>query len=236
MPVEADMRRRTKITRERLDGTVIDIEFLLIAVIQGLALTTLAVESEEVIREGQWLYWPYMIAGFVLILNFWSLAIVHSISFISWPFDLVHTLLYFVVAFVEVSAFAEITHPDEWFILTSIFFLVSWLLYAWDMKMIRDRRADFEDSPARQRLYDDIYRQQALGVRVLLPPTLIIHAVVVGLILFAPQAILGGNRHEYAVGLQLVTGLIYLGMIIRDYGARQKLISACIEEDDAGLA
>jgi hypothetical protein len=28
-----------------------------------------------------------------------------------------------------------------------------------------------------------------------------------------------------------VSGLIYLGIIIRDYGARQKLISACIEEE-----
>ena len=57
------MSRRALLTRERLDGRVVDIEFVLIAVIQGLALTTLAVESETVIGETQWLYWPYVIAG-----------------------------------------------------------------------------------------------------------------------------------------------------------------------------
>jgi hypothetical protein len=41
------MRRRSRLTRERLDGTVVDIEFLLIAVIQGLALTTLAVDPSR---------------------------------------------------------------------------------------------------------------------------------------------------------------------------------------------
>jgi hypothetical protein len=229
------MRKRSLLTRERLDGTVVDIEFLLIAVIQGLALTTLAVESEDVLREGQLIYWPYILAGFVLILNFWSLAIIHSISFITWPFDLVHTLLYFVVAFVEVSAFAEITHPEEWFFFTFAFFLVSWALYAWDMKMIRERRAEFEDTPARKRLYDDIYRQQAMALRVMLPPTLIFHAIVVALILFDPELILGGNRHEYIVGLQLVSGLIYLGVIIRGFAARQKMISDCIEEEGASI-
>ena len=91
------------------------IALVLIAVIQGLALTTLAVESETVIGETQWLYWPYVIAGFVLIVNFWTLAITHTLSFISWPFDAVHTILYLLASFVEVTAFAQITHPTGWF-------------------------------------------------------------------------------------------------------------------------
>ena len=70
--------KRALLTRDRLDGTVVDIEFLLIAVIQGLALTTLAVASEDIIAEPNWLAWPYMIAGFILICNFWTLSMVHS--------------------------------------------------------------------------------------------------------------------------------------------------------------
>ena len=81
------MAKRALLTRERLDGRVVDIEFVLIAVIQGLALTTLAVESEAVIGETQWVYWPYVFAGFILIANFWTLAVTHTLSFISWPFD-----------------------------------------------------------------------------------------------------------------------------------------------------
>src|SRR5690242_11714122 len=107
--------RRSTITRESLDGTVVDIEFLLIAVIQGFALATLAVDSETVFTEGMWVYFPYILAAFILILNFWALAIQHSISFIAWPFDLTHTLLYLLVAFVEVASFSQITHPGTWF-------------------------------------------------------------------------------------------------------------------------
>jgi hypothetical protein len=141
------MLKRPKLTRERLDGTAVDIEFLLIAVIQGLALTTLAVASEKVIGEAEWIYWPYVIAGFVLILNFWSLAIIHSISFVSWPFDIVRTLLYLLVTFVEVAAFAEITHPAKWFVFMLASFIVSFVLYAWDARVIRDKRAEYLDTP-----------------------------------------------------------------------------------------
>jgi len=227
------MGKRSTVTRQQLDGTVVDIEFLLIAVIQGLALTTLAVESEKVIGEGEWIYWPYMVTGFVLIINFWSLAIVHSISFITWPFDLVHTLLYLLVAFIEVAAFAEITQPGKWFVFTFAFFLVSWFLYAWDLRMIRERRSDFLDSDARTRLYEDIYRQQFAAVRFLLPPAILFHAAVVVTLWLAPGVVLGGERHLFVVGAQLVSGLIFLGVIIAGYGRRQRLITDCIEDEAA---
>jgi hypothetical protein len=228
------MRRRSVLTRERLDGTVVDIEFLLIAVIQGLALTTLAVESEAVIGEAEWVYWPYVLAGFVLILNFWSLAIIHSISFISWPFDLVHTLLYMLVAFVEVAAFAQVTHPAKWFVFTFVFFLVSWFLYRWDMRVIREKRGEFQDTPAEARLYDHIVHQQTIELRYLLPVAIVFHAVIVALLWFDPDMILGGNRHLYVVGAQLICGLGYLAEIIRNFSVRRRLLSDCAEEEMAG--
>lgn len=225
------MGKRARLTRERLDGTVVDIEFLLIAVIQGLALTTLAVEAEPVFREGDWVYWPYVLAGFVLMLNFWSLAVIHSISFITWPFDLVHTLLYMLVAFVEVAAFAEVTQPAKWFILMLVFFVLSWLLYAWDMKVIREKRGAFQDTPARARLYDHIYRQQSREMRLMVPGAIVFHGLIVLLMIVAPGFVLGGDRHVIFVGLQLVFGLIYLGDIVRGFGERRRLITDCIEEE-----
>ena len=67
--------RRPLLTRHRLDHMVVDIELLLIAVVQGLALTTLATKSEVVIGELEWLYWPYVIAGvLVLAIVFWILV------------------------------------------------------------------------------------------------------------------------------------------------------------------
>ena len=223
------MSKRHTLTRERLDGTVIDIEFLLLAVIQGLALTTLVVDAENVIGEGQWLYWPYVISAFVLIINFWALATVHSISFISWPFDLVHTILYLLAAFVEVSAFAQVTHPERWFVFTFAFFVVSALLYVWDMRMIEVRRPDFQDTPARARLYDHIHDWQRSELRFVLPAALLFQGGVVGVLLLWPDLILGGNRHLYVVGAQIIFGLAYLGYTLRSFEARKRLISACAE-------
>jgi hypothetical protein len=225
---------RWTLTRDRLDGTVLDIEFLLIAVIQGLALTTLAVESEGMIVEVDWLFWPYMVSGFILIINFWTLALVHSISFIRWPFDVVHTLFYLLVAFVEVAAFAQITHPAKWFAFTFAFFVVSALLYLWDMKMIRDRRDDFADTPAKQALYRHIHDRQLNELRLVVPAALIFQGGVVAVLWLRPEAILGGHRDLILVLAQIVFGVVYLADTIRAFGVRRELITACIEEPAKG--
>src|SRR5690348_5071015 len=177
--------RRPKLSRERLDGTAVDIEFLLIAVIQGFALAPLAVDAEPGLT-GEWLYLPYVLAAFILILNFWALAIQHSISFISWPFDLVHTLLYLLVGFVEVASFSQITHPANWFVFMLAFFVVSALLYIWDLKMIREREADFADTPERRALYDHIRREQLFEVRVLVPAAIGFEAIIVAFLWLSP--------------------------------------------------
>ena len=230
------MQKRPVLTRERLDGTAVDIEFLLIAVIQGFALATLAVDSDAVIGGAEWQYWPYVLGAFILILNFWSLAIVHSISFISWPFDLVHTLLYFLVAFVEVAAFAQVTHPATWFGMMMVFFLVSALLYAWDLKMIRERRAEFDDTPARRRLYDHILRWQVLEIRWVVPAAIVFQAAVVAAMLSAPDLVLGGNRHFYVILAQDLFGLVYLLAIVRTFAARRSLLTACADADQGIIA
>ena len=226
------MAKRALLTRERLDGRVVDIEFVLIAVIQGLALTTLAIESEHIIGESQWLYWPYVVAGFVLIANFWTLAITHTLSFISWPFDAVHTILYLLASFVEVTAFAQITNPAGWFIFMFVFFLVAAVLYAWDLRMIRERRGEFEDTPARQKLYAHIHDHQALELR-LLPAAVLFQAAIVGVIWLWPSLILDDNRHLYVVALQIVSGLGFLAYTIRNFNVRKRLMTDCIEEPAA---
>ncbi len=225
------MLKRSILTREKLDGIVLDIEFLLIAVIQGLALTTLAVESEGVLGEGEFLYWPYVAAGFVLIMNFWSLAIIHSISFISWPFDLVHTILYFLATFVEVAAFTQLTNPTGWFIAMFAFFLVSALLYLWDAKVIREKESEFNDTPARASLYRHIHERQKVELRLMLPAALVFHGAIVVVLLAAPALILEHDRHVYLVLAQLIFGLLFLAGVVRDFKVRERLITDCIENE-----
>jgi hypothetical protein len=228
------MAKRSRLTRENLDGTVVDIEFLLIAVIQGLALTTLAVESEGVLGEGEFLYWPYVAAGFVLIMNFWSLAIIHSISFIRWPFDLVHTILYFLATFVEVAAFTQLTNPKGWFIAMFAFFVVSALLYLWDFKVIGEKQGEYEDTPERVALYRHIQERQHVELRYMLPAALVFHGAIVVVLLAAPQLILDHDRHVFFVTAQLIFGLFFLAGVVRDFRVRERLITDCIEEEPGG--
>jgi hypothetical protein len=209
---------------------VVDIELLLIAVVQGLALATLATKSEVVIGELDWLYWPYVIAGFLLVVNFWTLATIHSVSFIGWPFDVVHTILYLLVTFIEVAAFAQITHPDKWFVFNLAFFLASALLYAWDMKMIRERKAEYEMTPQGAALYAHMYAGQARDLFVLLPPAILLQVAIVAVLWLWPDVILGGNRHLYVVALQIIGGLVYLSITLRDFKERRQLIAACAED------
>jgi hypothetical protein len=230
------MNRRPLITRERLDATVVDIEFLLIAVVQGLALTTLAVESEAGLGGGPWYYWPYVIAAFLLVLNFWSQALIHSISFISWPFDIVHTLLYFLASFIEVTAFAQITHPARWFIFIFAFFAVSFLLYAWDLRMIRQKRQEFAETSARRALYSHILGRQRFELAYLLPAAIAFHGLLVVVLWSRPDLILDGNRHVYLASLQAVIGLGYLVTAVRSFSRRSALINACMEDEPTPVA
>src|ERR1700754_633124 len=102
--------------RERLDQFVLDIEFLLISAVQGVALGALAGAASEPISSLNFQYWPYILSGFLLILTFWSQAIIHSLSFIKWPLDLWHNFLYFLMGLIEFLAFNHLQDPLRWFV------------------------------------------------------------------------------------------------------------------------
>src|SRR5689334_11403789 len=112
-------------SNEKLDGLVLDIEFLLISVVQGVALTALALSAVPIISTGDWQYFPYVFSGFLFILIFWSQAIIHAMSFIDWPLQITHSFLYFLASFTEVILFNQLTNPLKWFLFTIIFFIVA---------------------------------------------------------------------------------------------------------------
>ena len=76
-----------------LDATVVNIELTLISIIQGLALGVLAAASVEPLVELQWHTWPYIATGLLVVLIFWSRALLHTLSFIGWPLEFGHTFV-----------------------------------------------------------------------------------------------------------------------------------------------
>ena len=58
-------------SRFELDAITADIELTLVSIIQGVALTVLIETSREPIAKLEWMMWPYVLSGLVVILIFW---------------------------------------------------------------------------------------------------------------------------------------------------------------------
>ncbi len=197
--------------KEHLDSITLDIEFLVISVIQGVALGTLAENITKYVANFQFEYWPYILAGFLLVLTFWSQAIIHALSFIDWPLDMLHSMLYFLVSLIEIMAFHFIGQPLLWFGFNLGFFVAAGLLYLWDLKMINQHRDLFKGSPARLALYKHMYTRQLFEMKVILPLGIIFITGCFLLILNFPDFFI--NQHYHPV-LGVLQALIGLGVLI----------------------
>lgn len=216
-------------TRERFDQIVLDIEFLLISVVQGVALASLAQSSSEPIARLQIWIWPYILASFLIILIFWSQAIIHALSFIDWPLDLMHNFLYLLASFVEVLAFSHVGDPLAWFAFMIVLFLVAGWLYRVDLALIAKRKKNFSDSPLRRKLYDHIFLQEKSDFKLIVPAG-IVYSILSFLILFLSPKLFGNMTHLILIGLQVGFTSFVLISSIRSFKKRSQLITQVIEE------
>lgn len=199
--------------KARLDQLTLDIEFLLISVIQGVALAALAAASVAPMSSLQFQHLPYIITGFIFILVFWTGAINHALGFIEWPLDLIHSFLYFLASFIEVMALYQIENPMGWFIFMLIFQVVAGMLYAYDLGMIKKSLLKNSKSP-KQKMLASIYRQQKRELRIVIPGSLI----------FCLVAIIGVQKgyHLVFICLQGIIGLLFLINLLLNFNRRNQ--------------
>ena len=57
--------------RSELDSMIVEIELTLVSIIQGVALTVLIENGHSLISDRQYLFWPYIVAGLLVIFVFW---------------------------------------------------------------------------------------------------------------------------------------------------------------------
>lgn len=211
------------VSRRELDTLVLDVEFVLISVVQGVALTTLAVESTAVLRTGHFEAWPYALSGLLFVLTFWSAALIHAISFVRWPMDLVHYFFYFGLALLECLTFSQLEHPRGWFALSIACYVVTLALYAYDFFLIRRRRTFFEGSEAERALYHHIEARQRLEFLLLVPGGLVFCVAAWRLLATRPEA-------AFALGVsQAVVSAAFLASLVRSFARRQALLLATAE-------
>ena len=129
-------------TQTQLDGTVVNIELTLISIIQGVAFSFLAEQSRDVIIGLQLVFWPYAVTGLLIILLFWSRSLIHTLTVIRWPLELGHNFLYIACTLIETIAFTQLTNPLHWYALNTLFGIMTWVLFALDLRMVRRRVRD----------------------------------------------------------------------------------------------
>ena len=153
--------------------------------------------------------WPYIASGLATILVFWSRSLVHTLSFIGWPLEFGHTFLYFAATLIEAAALGEIASPLHWFALNTAYAACIWLLYAWDLRLVRRHAQDFE-SPGERALLDDIVADQKRNIRWLMPSAVAFQGVSWWLVQAYPQAMLGHHGHLLPIAAALAFTIHYL--------------------------
>ncbi len=203
---------------------VLDVEFVLISVVQGVALTTLAVEAAPMLRSHEPLTFVFVATGLLFVLTFWSVALIHAISFVTWPMDLVHYFFYFGLALLECLTFTQMGHPGDWFGYSVVFFIVGLGLYVYDYRLILQRRHLFADGEGRQALYQHILHRQRLEMFVLMPAGLVFS--VIAYLLVSREV-----TPPFPIALiQFLLTLAFMVSFVSSFSRRQRLITACAED------
>jgi hypothetical protein len=203
-----------------LDGAVVNIELTLISIIQGLALGVLAAASVEPLVQQQWQAWPYIATGLLVVLIFWSRALVHTLSFIGWPLEFGHTFVYFGVTLIEAVALSQVTHPERWFALNALYALAVWGLFAYDLRIVRRQADDFATADE-QALLADIFLDQRINIRVMMPAAIAFQGMSWWLVHAYPATFITGGWHLLLIGLTLLFSVNYLHDGVRLLQRRQ---------------
>ena len=211
--------------KEKLDQLVVDIEFLLISVIQGVALAALAAAAAPIVVNLQFEYWLYIISAFVFILIFWSQAIMHVLGFIRWPLDLVHNFLYLFASLVEVMAFSVMNKPLLWFSFIFAFVSITGILYYYDFLLIKKCEDEMCKTPSGKALYKNLYEEQAFDMKVYVPSGLFFTFCCAFLIYRFPNIFLTQRYHILLISLQVLFGLTIVFTSLKTFSKRLNLIA-----------
>ncbi|HZR79344.1 MAG TPA: hypothetical protein VFA58_09045 [Chthoniobacterales bacterium] len=202
--------------RSEMDSMIVEIELTLVSIIQGVALTVLIENAHAVISDWRLVFWPYVLAGLLVIFVFWSRAVLHIITVIRWPLEFGHNFLYIACALVEAVLFAQLGKPAEWFGFGAAFIAIGLALFVYDLRLIHARMRD-SSGPASNQLSARVLRDQWLNIALFLPGLLILNLLFMFLIRNWPAFFLVKNGHVYLICLQIGGFVGYLIYVVRFY-------------------
>ena len=200
-------------SRSELDAMIADLELTLVSIIQGVALTVLIETSLEAVANLNWIMWPYVLSGLVIILIFWSRVVLHILTVIRWPLEFGHNFLYVACALVEAFSFAQLGNPGRWFAFVAAFLAFGWLLFAYDLRLIRMRVRD-RTGTVSDRVYALVKRVRWLNLGLLLPAFFLVNVACAVAIHMRPEFFLAREGHIWLIMLQLIAFGGYLSYVV----------------------
>src|SRR4029079_16271356 len=201
-------------SRSELDGVIVNIELTLASIVQGLALSVLADNTSSVLSNGVTTAWPYVAVALLIILLFWSRALIHTLTLIRWPLEFVHNLFYFGCALIEGPLFMKLNAPFMWFALNAAFAGAVWALFIHDLRLIR-MRMDDNLGPVGAQLYAIVAAEQWWNIRFVMPSMVLYCGGAAFLIQRNPAFWIGRHWHLLLIGGQVLALLGYLIYVVR---------------------
>lgn len=209
--------------RHELDSTVVNIELTLASIIQGVALFFLTDNARAAMSFRHWDAFLYVAAGLCVIFIFWSRSIIHTLTLMKWPLEFGHNFFYIGCALGEAILFSRLNRPLAWFQLSAAYAGVVWLLFIYDMRLIRARIKESGDDAPRA-LYGRARADQLLNIWLLVPGLFLLNLGCAVAIWSRPDLFLSRGGHVWLIGIQLASFIGYLIYIARHFNAIAPLI------------
>jgi hypothetical protein len=99
-----------------LESLATGVELTLASVLQGIPLATLIPQLVDLLLAGDIARLLYAPASLLIVFMVWLTFILYALSFITWPFDPYHNLLYFLIVCAEAVLLGLIDRPGAWFL------------------------------------------------------------------------------------------------------------------------
>lgn len=228
LPAPLTRQRLREHAERNLGSLVVAIEFTLISVMVGVILFPLMDFATPILRELRFEYFPYIISGLILILYMWTEVIAHSLTFVGWPMDLFHNLLYIVFAMVLAIQMHFLADPQGWFAVTAVSATIGAAVVYYDLRVIEARRRGAAVAAAA--LYDAAWQRQRTLVRT--TPFTILNAIVqAALVYFLPGLFLEARLHLVLVTIQIIAFVFLIRRTATTFKAQHEMIVAKAVEE-----
>src|SRR5216110_3571565 len=218
------------LSRRELDSNVVNIELTLASIIQGVALYFLTENARTALSLNNWPALLYLIAGLCIIFIFWSRSIIHTLTLIKWPLEFGHNFFYIACALGEAILFSRLDRPLAWFQLSACYAAVVWLLFVYDMRLIRARMAESR-TDADRTLYTRVRADQLLNIWALVPLLFLLNLGCAFAICSRPDFFVARAGHVWLISIQLASLIVYLLYVVRHFNAIAPLLLRSREAD-----